>query len=517
MPDWQAYLAVARAQLARIPWFGWVAAGTVAVSLVFALYFEMSGPPYAVLYDGLAPADGGKVIAQLQKLGIPYQLAGAGNVISVPAPQLAEARLQLATLQVPESSTSSAWDKLEDAPMTASDLAQDTMATQALEASLEQSIETLDGISSAQVYLALPQETPFLADQPKPTASVVIAADQMAAATQGTAIANLVAGAVPGLAPKGVRVETTSGVTVYPTTRLASTSSQFTIVNTVESQAAERVAMLLGPLVGEGHFRTGISADVDFTREHIHSLSYGPTRLVSHDISDQRTQSGITAPAIGIPGALSNEPPAATVAAPPPAPAAGGAPGAPPANPAPATARNPQTAPPQQVSRRVDQTYMVDQSESDITKPDWVVSSIAVSVVLDQAALGKISIEQVKAAIAGAFAYQHVSVNVLAAPFAHSSLIQQPMPLQQAIGPVSRAVLEVLAAVALLFGVALPVGRRIDAARTARRTIAIASPRPVEVAAIAPLELDFMELRNQANRNVSAVAKLLQSWSEEGE
>ena len=72
--------------------------------------------------------------------------------------------------------------------MTASDLAQSTLATQALELSLQQSIESMAGIRSAQIFLALPPDTLFLADQPKPTASVVVDADDSAAQVQGQAI-----------------------------------------------------------------------------------------------------------------------------------------------------------------------------------------------------------------------------------------------------------------------------------------------------------------------------------------
>ena len=55
---------------------------------------ELSGPPYAVLERGAFTFRRRQIIAQLQKLGIAYQLQAAGNVSLVPAPQLAEARLQ---------------------------------------------------------------------------------------------------------------------------------------------------------------------------------------------------------------------------------------------------------------------------------------------------------------------------------------------------------------------------------------------------------------------------------------
>ena len=230
MPDWLKYLKLVQTQAARVPMLGWAVAGVVVVSLAVMFFMEMAGPPYVALYDGLSPADGGKVIAQLQKLSIPYQLEAAGNIILVPAPLLASARLQMGAAQVPQTDTSAAWEKVEDAPMTASDLAQNTMATQALEGTLAQSINGINGISNAQVFIAVPPDTPFLADQPKTTASVQIDADAAAAAAQGPAIAALVAGAVPGLAAASVSVETTSGISVYPVYKQAQTGAQLAII-----------------------------------------------------------------------------------------------------------------------------------------------------------------------------------------------------------------------------------------------------------------------------------------------
>jgi flagellar M-ring protein FliF len=509
MPDWTNYLRVAQTQAKRVPMLAWAAGGVIAVSLAVVFSMALSGPPYVALFEGLSPADGGKVIAELQKLAIPYQLQGAGSIILVPAPDLAQARLQLGAEQVPANDVSSGWDKLENAPMTASDLAQSTMATQALEASLEQSIESMNGIRSAQVYLAVPADTPFLSDQPKPTASVVITADADAAQAQGQAIANLVAGAVPGLAAQQVSVETTSGVAVYPLDHAASISGQFATVDEVENSAAARVAALLSPLVGDGNFRTDVSADLDFTQEQIHQVSYGPTQLVTHETTTQSSQTGGGGgnAGFGIPGALSNEPPAATTANTPPAPTG--------STTAAASGSDATAAPaaPTQSNKSLDETYVTDQAESDITKPDWTVQSIAVSVVLNKAALGNVTIAQVKAAVAGAFAYPHVTVNVLAAPFeAPATISQSRLALADATGPLTRAILEVLAAAALLFGVALPVGRRLGDLSLNLGAPALASRPPVVM-----VQRDFNSVREQASENVASVARLLQSWSEDGE
>lgn len=516
MQDWRQHLTRLREWAARLPKIIWAAAGIILVSLGAVLWLEMSGPPYAVLSEGLSPSDGGKVIAQLQKLGIPYQLQAAGNIILVPAPQLAQARLQLGQAQVPGSDVQTAWSQLENAPMTASDLAQSTMAVQALQLSLQQSIQSMNGIRSAQVFLAMPPDTPFLADQPKPTGSVVIDADASAAQAQGEAIANLVAGAVPGLAANNVTVETTSGVTVFPVNGAMATGQQLSTQAQVEAQATARISGLLIPLVGAGNFQANVSANLDFTQEHIHQIAYGPGHLIEHQTSSQSTQYGSRNAAIGIPGALSNEPPSPTTASANAAPAqpatgSGTSSGA-----SSSTSGNAQSAPqqPSQSSSNVDQSYVTDQSENDITNPDWSVKSIAVSVVVNKAALGNaVTVDQVKAAIAGAFAYPNVTVNVLEASFQKPATGIAGAPLVAEANPLAHALLEVMAAAALLFGLALPVGRRL-ANVNIQALLPPPPPRPIPV--VLPPR-DFSELRGQAAENIPGVARLLQSWVEENE
>jgi flagellar M-ring protein FliF len=505
MPNWRDTLQQLQARAARLPPITWAAAAVILISFGVAAWLEMAGPPYDVLDEGLSPADGGKVIAQLQKLGIPYQLQAAGNVILVPEPQLAQARLQLGDAQVPGSDVQTAWSQLENAPMTASDLAQSAMAQQALELSLEQSIESMNGIRAAQVFLALPADTPFLADSPKPAASVVIQADDAAAQAQGQAIANLVAGAVPGLAATQVTVETTSGVAVYPAGGGMQTGAQFETVAQVENNAAARIAGLLIPLVGAGNFQTNVSADLDFTQTHTHQTIYGPAHLVNHETSSLSDSWGSgSAAAIGIPGALSNEPPSPTTAS--TSASAGGGGGANSAS---------QSSQPQQTTSNLDQSYVTDQSDSDIVAPDWTVKSVAISVVLNKAALGDVTLAQVKSAIAGAFDYPAVNVSVLAAAFKPAPASLAAGPLLLAAAPLTHALLEVMAAAALLFGLAMPVGRRLASVNIQQL---LPPPRPAQRALPSVLPpRDFADLREVASDNIEGVARLLQTWAEENE
>jgi flagellar M-ring protein FliF len=525
MADWQDQLSRLQTRAAKLPKMVWAVGGILIVSAGFAGWLEMSGPPYSVLEEGLSPADGGKVIAELQKLGIPYQLQADGDVILVPAPELAQARLQLGQQQVPGSDAENAWSQVENAPMTASDLAQSTMATQALELSLQQSIGAMAGIKSAQVFVAVPPETPFLADQPKPSASVIIGASDGAAQAQGAAIANMVAGAVPGLTANHVTVETTNGVAVYPQSGATSTAAQLATATDVENAASARVADLLTPLVGVGNFQTGVTADIDFTQTHTHEVTYGPGHIIEHQLSDMSSQTGSQVSALGIPGAMSNEPPSATTANPAPVPSQVTA----------AQPQNGQTTPtagqqattqnssqqtPQQSSNKQDQTYVTDESESDITKPDWVVKSLAVSVILNKAALGSVTPAQVQAAIAGAFSYPTVTVNVLAAPFQRQG-VQTPGGLfGESMNDLTHSALELFAAAFILFGIAMPLSRRLAAVDIQSILLPPLPPPPpplIHQRIALPAPRDITPLRDQVNENTGGVAKLLQGWVDDTE
>jgi flagellar M-ring protein FliF len=107
-----------------------------------------------------------------------------------------------------------------------------------------------------------------------------------------------------------------------------------------------------------------------------------------------------------------------------------------------------------------------------------------------------------------------VTVSVLSASFQSAKLPQASAVLLQATGPVTHAVLEVLAAAALLFGVALPLAKRLATpAPVLQAAAAIAEPRRPIIASLSTT--DYSDLRVQATEHVASVAKLLQTWTEE--
>ncbi|MGH7130297.1 MAG: flagellar basal-body MS-ring/collar protein FliF, partial [Planctomycetaceae bacterium] len=92
------------------------------------------------------------------------------------------------------------------------------------------------------------------------------------------------------------------------------TLNQFKHAQRLEMIYKRRIEDLLTPLVGAGRVRAQVVADLDFTVTEETRESFDPARTVvrSEQISEER-QSGSQLEAVGIPGALSNQPPVADV------------------------------------------------------------------------------------------------------------------------------------------------------------------------------------------------------------
>src|SRR3546814_10305892 len=80
----------------------------------------------------------------------------------------------------------------------------------------------------------------------------------------------------------------------------------------VEDRFRRALDTLLGPMLGAGNYTVEVHADVDMSESQATRESFpeNDRALTSERIT--RSTSGTSAPAVGIPGALSNQPPQAT-------------------------------------------------------------------------------------------------------------------------------------------------------------------------------------------------------------
>ena len=355
-----------------------------AVAIGVALVLWLRTPSYALLYGGLEAKDAAAVTQALAGLNEPYQLSADGGAILVPEADIPAVRLKLAAQGLPRGGASAvSEDGSSTSPFGLSDFAEKARYQARLESDLANTIASLQSVQSARVHLALPKSSAFIRDQRPASASVVVTlyAGRSLDAGQVAAIVHLVAASVPDLDPRNVSVIDQKGELLTasnPGGAAAVADGRFRLTQTVESAYADRVEEILAPLVGAGHVRAQVVADLDFTETEKTSETYdnkNPALRSEQVSSDTRVAGG---GAQGIPGALSNQPPST----PPQPTAANPAAGATPAGAAPSTATA-AAATPTDTSSSATRNYELDRTISHVRDPIGSVTRLSVAVVVD--------------------------------------------------------------------------------------------------------------------------------------
>jgi len=287
---------------------------SVALGVTVAMWSQT--PNYSMLHGNLSPRDLSQVAQSLDSAGIQYQIGPGGNTILVAAEQIHVARMKLAT-QGLSLGGEVGYELLEkDQGFGSSSFLQKARYNRALEGELAQSIGRLNVVESARVHLAIPKQSAFARKRSRPAVSVVLslypgrALDEM----QVAGIVSMIASSVPGLEAERVTVIDQKGRLLSSGNRssdMLKSSSQFDYTRRMEERYAQRIIDIISPMVGLGGVRAQVDVEVDFTAHEQTKESYSPDQkaLRSEQVfSEQNSQSAAVG---GIPGALSNQPPAA--------------------------------------------------------------------------------------------------------------------------------------------------------------------------------------------------------------
>ena len=295
-----------------------VAAAVIAILAVILMWART--PEYKVLFSNLADRDGGAIVTALTQMNVPYTFAENGNAILIPADKVYETRLRLAEQGLPRSGDTG-FELLDKTRFGASQFTEQVNYQRALEGELTHSIEGLHSVQAARVHLAIPRETLFVRDRQPPTASVLVTLypGRSLSETQIAAITWLVSSSVPHLTADKVSIVDQNGRLLTSSAGAeGNATTHRTFITDIEQRATERILTLLTPLVGPGNVRAQVSAQVDFAQREQTSEVYGPNQTPgTASIRSQQTsvsvQNNVT-PAEGVPGALTNQPPANPVA-----------------------------------------------------------------------------------------------------------------------------------------------------------------------------------------------------------
>ena len=287
-------------------------AGVAGVLTAFFLYvFGMiAEPPKAILFSGLEAREATSVITKLEALNIPYEQKGDGGTILIPSDQVSKIRMQLASEGLPSAGVGyEIFDKTDTFGTTA--FVQNVNRLRALEGELARTIKSLDSIDSARVHLVIPDRQIFARDNQPPSASVVVKARARLSRGQVNAIQHLVAAAVAGLVANNVALiddkgELLAGGGGAGEGDAATSAAQEERVSGFEDRLRQRVENIVSSIVGPGHARVQVAADMDFNRVTQTAETFDPdsrvvrsSQTVQQDSNSKDTRPGAAAVSVG--------------------------------------------------------------------------------------------------------------------------------------------------------------------------------------------------------------------------
>ncbi len=355
-------------------------AAAAIVALMASVWFWGQKPEYRVLFANYSDRDGGAIVAALQQMNVPYQVADGGGAIMVPAQQVHEVRLKLASQGLPKGG-GVGFELMENQKLGISQFLEQVNFQRALEGELARTIQALANVQAARVHLAMPKASVFLRDQQKPTASVLLNLHPGRAleAQQVSAIVHLVASSVPELPVANVTVVDQNGNLLSDTSKPKGANqldpTQLKYVEDMQQSIARRIESIITPIVGEANVRAEVSAEIDFSTSEQAAETYRPNQTPESTVirsqHQSETQSTGSASASGVPGALSNQPPQNATA---PVTKPQGAPNAPPAA---------NATPPGSRSKDSVVNYEVDKTLKITQQPMVGIKRLSVAVVIN--------------------------------------------------------------------------------------------------------------------------------------
>lgn len=305
---------------------------TMMIGLIGAAalaWATMSTPTQKTLFTGLPDADKASVTAALTQASITSHIDDSTGALTVNEEDYSKARLLLAGQGLPKAAPGG-YAILDQLPMGVSRAVEGERLRQARETELAKSIEEIDAVAEARVHLAVPEASVFVRDNASPSASVILKLQggRSLSDAQVNSIINLTASSVPGMKPDSVTIVDQMGALLTKSGGGAGDNGndqRIEFQRRVEDKYRTQLIQLLTPLIGAGNFTAEVQADVDLNETQATREKYdapGVLRAETGSWTGNQKDAAVTG---GIPGALSNTPPASSTMQTPQA--ANGAPG----------------------------------------------------------------------------------------------------------------------------------------------------------------------------------------------
>lgn len=249
------------------------AMGTVALGMIgffIFLIMRFNEPHLTVLYSDLEFKDSIEIVKKLEGMNVPHEIRSDGAVILVPKEQVLKLRLSMAEDGLPTGGSVGyeIFDKSNT--LGATNFVQNINHLRAIEGELARTIKALNQVQAARVHLVLPKRKLFARDKAKASASIIIKSRGNLGGGQIRAIQHLVASAVEDLSPAQVSIVDeagrllASGGDLNNQGPMAEEVSQRT--QAYEMRLTRELEEIVSRIVGDGHVRIRVNAEMDYNR-----------------------------------------------------------------------------------------------------------------------------------------------------------------------------------------------------------------------------------------------------------
>ncbi|WP_154568953.1 flagellar basal-body MS-ring/collar protein FliF [Helicobacter pylori] len=295
-----------------------IAAGVLITALlVFLLLYpfkekDYTQGGYGVLFEGLDSSDNALILQHLQQNQIPYKVS-RDDTILIPKDKVYEERITLASQGIPKTSKVG-FEIFDTKDFGATDFDQNIKLIRAIEGELSRTIESLNPILKANVHIAIPKDSVFVAKEVPPSASVMLKLkpDMKLSPTQILGIKNLIAAAVPKLTTENVKIVNENGESIGEGDILENSKElaleQLRYKQNFENILENKIVNILAPIVGgKNKVVARVNAEFDFSQKKSTKETFDPNNVVRSEQNLEEKKEGAPKKQVGgVPGVVSN-------------------------------------------------------------------------------------------------------------------------------------------------------------------------------------------------------------------
>jgi flagellar M-ring protein FliF len=396
---------------------------------------------------------------------IEYELDG--NVIYVPIDTFQNIKLLMAKEGLDQAPSSGTDILMQDMGFGVSQRLERERLKHSREQQLARAIEELSQIARAKVLLAIPKENVFARREKKPSATVVLTINRgrSMAGEEVDSVVDMVASAVQGLEPNRVTVTDQNGRLLNSGSQnslAARSRKEYEIERHREQEYLEKIDTIMIPVVGLGNYTAQVDLVMDFSAVEETQKRFNP-ELTAVRSEMTREDNNIGGLAAGIPGALTNQPPANSAI--------------------PETATNESTSEtrlPSRNSKEATRNYELDTTISHRRQQTGVIRRISVSVAVNykDGAIGESGeitrdprtqqeIANMRRLLQGGIGFDMQrgdALEVVTIPFVREEMaevVERPIYEQAWFIPLVRSIGGMLSVIALIYFVVSPMLRKL--------------------------------------------------------